>query len=259
VTADERALLAAVCADPDSNLPRLVYADWLDDHGRPERAEFIRLQCGYAVARDDPARTADRQPILSRTFALGRERGRQWRRGLPALSGVTWGRFRRGFVIEARLELWGLPASEVPALADQVFAAAPVQELYLGYGPAPTRYSSGALARALRECLPRPGSPDGMLAALRHPRLAQLVRLEVAPFGELPAGWFDALFAGLAAHPWPPRLLDLHVNAGAGRGVGRLAETPAGRPFPELVVRGLRGRTARQALRDRFGDRVSFT
>ena len=39
----ERALLAAIAASPDDDLPRLVYADWLDENGRPLRAEFIRL------------------------------------------------------------------------------------------------------------------------------------------------------------------------------------------------------------------------
>jgi uncharacterized protein (TIGR02996 family) len=39
---DEDALLAAVLAAPDDDLPRLVYADWLDDHGDP-RAEYLRL------------------------------------------------------------------------------------------------------------------------------------------------------------------------------------------------------------------------
>jgi uncharacterized protein (TIGR02996 family) len=37
--------LDAICADPDDDTPRLVYADWLEEHGEPERAEFIRCQC----------------------------------------------------------------------------------------------------------------------------------------------------------------------------------------------------------------------
>jgi uncharacterized protein (TIGR02996 family) len=51
---DASALLAAVRADPADDAPRLVYADWLDEHGQPERAEFIRVQCELA-RRDDPA------------------------------------------------------------------------------------------------------------------------------------------------------------------------------------------------------------
>jgi uncharacterized protein (TIGR02996 family) len=39
------ALLAAVVADAEDDAPRLVYADWLEEHGDPDRAEFIRNQC----------------------------------------------------------------------------------------------------------------------------------------------------------------------------------------------------------------------
>ena len=44
----ESALLAAIEAEPDNDLPRLIYADWLEEHGQAERAEFIRLQCELA-------------------------------------------------------------------------------------------------------------------------------------------------------------------------------------------------------------------
>ena len=50
----DAALLAAIRAAPADDAPRLVYADWLDEHGQPERAEFIRLQCELA-RRGDPA------------------------------------------------------------------------------------------------------------------------------------------------------------------------------------------------------------
>src|SRR5476651_1127832 len=43
-----QALLAAIAADPENDLPRLVYADWLDENGQPIRAEFIRLQIEIA-------------------------------------------------------------------------------------------------------------------------------------------------------------------------------------------------------------------
>ncbi len=46
---DRAALLRAIIADPAADLPRLVYADWLDDHGdRTGWAALIRRQCdGY--------------------------------------------------------------------------------------------------------------------------------------------------------------------------------------------------------------------
>ena len=45
---DEDALLAAIAAHPDEDTPRLAYADWLDEHGRHIRAEFIRVQVDIA-------------------------------------------------------------------------------------------------------------------------------------------------------------------------------------------------------------------
>lgn len=46
-------LLAAVCANPECDEPRLVYADWLQEQGEGERAEFVRLQCELARLEED--------------------------------------------------------------------------------------------------------------------------------------------------------------------------------------------------------------
>jgi len=45
---EDAALLAAIRQAPDDDAPRLIYADWLDEHGQPERAEFIRVQIGLS-------------------------------------------------------------------------------------------------------------------------------------------------------------------------------------------------------------------
>jgi uncharacterized protein (TIGR02996 family) len=42
------ALLRAICADPDDDTPRLVAADWLEEHGDADRAAFIRIQVELA-------------------------------------------------------------------------------------------------------------------------------------------------------------------------------------------------------------------
>ena len=55
------AFLAAVATSPDDDLPRLVAADWLEESGDTERAEFIRLQCELANASDH-----DRAEVLRR-------------------------------------------------------------------------------------------------------------------------------------------------------------------------------------------------
>jgi uncharacterized protein (TIGR02996 family) len=46
--ATQRGFIEDIVADPDDDTPRLIFADWLDEHGEEERAEFIRLQCEYA-------------------------------------------------------------------------------------------------------------------------------------------------------------------------------------------------------------------
>jgi uncharacterized protein (TIGR02996 family) len=42
------ALLADILANPEDDTVRLVLADWMDEHGDPERAEFIRVQVELA-------------------------------------------------------------------------------------------------------------------------------------------------------------------------------------------------------------------
>lgn len=41
---DETAFLAAIDADPDDRTARLAFADWLDEHGDADRAEFVRVR-----------------------------------------------------------------------------------------------------------------------------------------------------------------------------------------------------------------------
>ena len=49
----EDAFILDILEYPDDDTPRLVYADWLDDHGDPERGELIRVQCALArLVRD---------------------------------------------------------------------------------------------------------------------------------------------------------------------------------------------------------------
>jgi uncharacterized protein (TIGR02996 family) len=50
---DADALLRAIVRHPGDDTPRLVYADWLEENGRAEEAEFLRVQCRLASA--DPS------------------------------------------------------------------------------------------------------------------------------------------------------------------------------------------------------------
>jgi uncharacterized protein (TIGR02996 family) len=52
------AFLEVIKDDPENDTPRLVFADWLEEHGEPERAQFIRLQCRAASLDADDAERA---------------------------------------------------------------------------------------------------------------------------------------------------------------------------------------------------------
>ena len=120
---DERDLLRAVFATPDDDLPRLVLADWWDEHGQPERAEFVRL----AIALDDQTDTgwSARRigDVMDRLAHLHRASLGLW--GMRGAGRMTWASyisptlfddhivhphnpaqlFRRGWVESVRLPL----------------------------------------------------------------------------------------------------------------------------------------------------------
>src|SRR5262245_44393164 len=97
----EAALLAAILDDPDSDLPRLIYADWCEEQGSP-RAEFIRLQCELdrtSVHRDKSALRAFARKCR-RSQELLTQHGTTWLAPLERVFGPTkfHAFFRRGFV-----------------------------------------------------------------------------------------------------------------------------------------------------------------
>ena len=49
---DEDAFLRAIAHAPHDDAPRLAYADWMDENGQPERAEFLRLTARTATPVD---------------------------------------------------------------------------------------------------------------------------------------------------------------------------------------------------------------
>lgn len=52
MTRDE-AFLHDIVTNPADDVVRLIYADWLNDHGQEDRAEFIRVQCELWKRRND--------------------------------------------------------------------------------------------------------------------------------------------------------------------------------------------------------------
>jgi len=66
------AFLRPIAEGPDDDAARLVFSDWLDDHGHHERAEFIRLQ--VELARMDQGDDGYGLPASSRGAASGTRR-----------------------------------------------------------------------------------------------------------------------------------------------------------------------------------------
>ena len=92
MTHDE-VFLRDVIAHPDDDAPRLICADWLQDHGDPARAEFIRTQIERANASTDAIRRAT---LGERERQLLGEHELRWTAPLHGL--VQRARFVRGFV-----------------------------------------------------------------------------------------------------------------------------------------------------------------
>lgn len=131
----EALLIASIKAAPGDNLARLVYADYLDETGRPELAEFIRAQIRIALYA--PRRGAAWRELLRRerelfwlvcesepwrgmvwgykdvssVFLIRTSRGLVFKQGEDGSTrGAVCSEFSRGFVVEAsaRLaEFWG--------------------------------------------------------------------------------------------------------------------------------------------------------
>jgi len=93
-------LLQAVLDAPDDDTPRLIYADWLEEHNQPERANFIRVQCELARTSqyhpDTRARWTELKQIEQSLWDSNKS---PWLRELPDISGFWWDTpFERGFV-----------------------------------------------------------------------------------------------------------------------------------------------------------------
>jgi uncharacterized protein (TIGR02996 family) len=70
-----QALMRGILAEADEDAPRLVFADWLEENGQPERAQHVRLQCQLAGLPEDDARRAQ---LKKEAAALEKEHLTDW-------------------------------------------------------------------------------------------------------------------------------------------------------------------------------------
>jgi uncharacterized protein (TIGR02996 family) len=161
----EQAFLRAICENPDDDAVRLIFADWLEENGKPERAEFIRRQIETA---DLPEWDRRWQELRHGELWLSGSGFRQ----LPSLpEGLSWQweSIRRGF-------LEGVQATSISTFlehAERIVAAAPVRSL---------------------ELRQRYGSFTDITALAESPWLGRLQRLDLSWFPrDFPAGQIERL------------------------------------------------------------------
>jgi uncharacterized protein (TIGR02996 family) len=96
---DRDAFLRAICDSPADDTARLVFADWLEEHGEAARAEFIRVE--VQIANRNPDGESDdrrRAALFARRAELFKAHGRAWLE--PFLGCAKESGFERGFVAE---------------------------------------------------------------------------------------------------------------------------------------------------------------
>jgi uncharacterized protein (TIGR02996 family) len=243
VTHDE-AFLQAIRDEPASDVPRLVYADWLEEKGDAEaadRAEFIRVQCRlYELPEGHRGRGA----LEARARELLRGHWRAWVGPLRELAGPLrdrigegWmretfyaeglDRFSRGFV-----ETLNLTARTFVEQADALAHLTPLRHLRVWRGGGCIDVLAGAphlgwlTTLAFVDYYQYPLAADDARALAESPHLTRLRVLNL-----FRNGVGDEGLAALARAPWLAGLDWLQVadNGISERGVAALAAS--GRPL----------------------------
>jgi len=120
---DREALYRAIMDAPDDDAPRLVYADWLEEHGRPKRAEFIRLQCELSsIIMGTQAAFARYVAIQKRCWALFNANQGRWLREIGPMPASIW--YRRGMAAKVVSSV-----EYFVAHGSHLFDVAPIEEV----------------------------------------------------------------------------------------------------------------------------------
>jgi uncharacterized protein (TIGR02996 family) len=222
--------LSGIRAEPDDDAPRLVFADWLEDQGDAERAEFIRVQCELARPNLE---TGPPSSLQRRERELLQKHGLRWAGHLRRLAYEI--AYARGFVEYATYATGSVerPAKEIVALAhsevirhlrdqSQLLMLQPALEALpqLGHLESLEFWSlDGYEDSELRELLTSPylanlkrlllhsgrggrGGPDEVvIEGLRSPYRSPLTELAVQIGPDSPAGPTNAVIQALAGSP----------------------------------------------------------
>lgn len=105
-------LLNAVLANPADDAPRLIMADWWEEHDNPERAEFVRAQIRIAdIQRELKSENLCADPDCSACEEI---------RVLQARTEELWAVHGCNWIDDDALEHFGVPANHVPAKFEYV-------------------------------------------------------------------------------------------------------------------------------------------
>jgi uncharacterized protein (TIGR02996 family) len=263
VSDEQRALWAAIRANPDDDTPRLVYADWLQENGEEDRAEFIRVQCALAAgshsANAQQALEAEEKQLL----ALHREKwlapfvklfgsDRRWH---PTDHWFAFCGFRRGLVCRHALDLD--PLKLLAASRDWL---EPIEIERAVFGP--SEFYRTVLKSVCRWCgastftaFSVGGAGDSDInAVIASKKLRRLSTLRL---------WIGRVSnAGVKAlAEWPHaaglRELDLNINPISDTGAYALADSPYLTNITRLDLTETRiGPKGKKRLRERFGEKV---
>jgi uncharacterized protein (TIGR02996 family) len=226
-------LLRAIVEDPDADDLRLIYADWLHDHGDAARAEFIRVQVRLATMDStDPERCDIERRVAE---LLGANRRRWWAEVPGGLDlDHTRVEFRRGFP----QEFWVTSLDPFWDVAEAVSTGTPLARLELSQAT---------------ENLPRIAACPALASVRRlaisgnYVRLAHVTTLLESPYlsrvQDLQVGCSEPgdTVASLVAS-WPGatslRKLTLYPDTMPAAGVATLLAAPALRNLRELGLNG---------------------
>jgi uncharacterized protein (TIGR02996 family) len=131
MTHEQGSLLRAVLLDPGDDGPRLVYADWLDEHGEHDRAEFIRVEIELLTAPreydsfdlDIPAGRYAQLLKRRHRLLVSKAAENEWPVPAARIRNYAWD---RGFVGEV-----ACTAADFLAHAAALFAAHPIVKVTL--------------------------------------------------------------------------------------------------------------------------------
>jgi len=231
---------------PDSDEPRLRYADWLDQRCDP-LGEFIRVQCELARG---PANRQLAWELERREQELLAEYEQEWTG--PVAGMVDWCVFRRGFVAEA-----GVSAAGFVRHAAAIFEHACLEELHVrDAGPGLAEFLQAPWLARLRhlDLSNNPIRDAGARLIAACPHLGGLASLNLSSAAIGNAG--AQALAG-AATLTGLRELYLCDNRIGATGVRALAESPLAARLQMIHVRfNDFGLESLRLLERTFGNRV---